>query len=322
MNRALLPFLLCGASFCALHVAPSAASAVTIDWVTVGDPVNTADPLTGRGAVNNEYRIAKYDVTNDQYVEFLNSNDPTGANTLKLYIPLQVVSANNIIFDANASDGEKYSVVPGGNKLPATWVSQFSAMRFTNWLHNGQVSGETEAGAYTLVGGSAVPLNYATTERSSEAKFFLPSIDEWYKVAYYDPVTDSYYKYPTSSNTRPAATAPTSSPNSTNSSDIVGKLTEVGAYSGTTSPFGADDMGGNAWQWVENYSGAYGRVRGWSYKHDPLEPESAQNIHLRNLGDELLTFRVAAAIPEPSTGVMAGIACGLLCLLRKRFKNP
>lgn len=322
MNRALLSLFFFGASFCALHVAPPTAAAVTIDWVTVGDPGNAADPLAGRGAVNMDYRIGKYDVTNDQYLEFLNSNDPTGANTLGLYIPLQVVSANNILFDAKAPDGAKYSVVPGGNKLPVTWVSQFSAMRFANWLYNEQVPGATESGAYTLVGGSAVPLNYATTERSSGAKFFLPTVDEWYKAAYYDPVTDSYYKYPTSSNTPPAATSPTSVPNSTNSSEVVGKLTEVGAYRGTTSPFGAYDMGGNAWQWVENYSSAYGRVRGWSFQHDPVEPESAQNIHLRNLGDTLLTFRVAAAIPEPSTGVMAGIACALLCVLRKRLRRP
>jgi formylglycine-generating enzyme required for sulfatase activity len=48
----------------------SAASAVTIDWVTVGDPGNPGD-WYGRGAVNYVYRISKYEVTNAQYAEFL-----------------------------------------------------------------------------------------------------------------------------------------------------------------------------------------------------------------------------------------------------------
>ena len=45
---------------------------VIIDWVTVGDLGNTPDD-TGRGGVDYVYKIAKYEVTNSQYTEFLNS---------------------------------------------------------------------------------------------------------------------------------------------------------------------------------------------------------------------------------------------------------
>jgi sulfatase modifying factor 1 len=71
------------------------ARAVAIDWTTVGNPGN-AGQLSGAGAggfgpnaivgeVDYTYRIGKYDVTNNQYVEFLNAKDPTGANTLGIY---------------------------------------------------------------------------------------------------------------------------------------------------------------------------------------------------------------------------------------------
>ena len=40
---------------------------------------------TGFGAVPYAYNIGTYDVTNSQYVEFLNAKDPTGDNPLGLY---------------------------------------------------------------------------------------------------------------------------------------------------------------------------------------------------------------------------------------------
>ena len=50
-----------------------ASASVTIDWGTVGNAGNAADPLTGYGAVGYDYKIGKYEVTNAQYGAFLNT---------------------------------------------------------------------------------------------------------------------------------------------------------------------------------------------------------------------------------------------------------
>ncbi|MBW2667687.1 MAG: PEP-CTERM sorting domain-containing protein, partial [Deltaproteobacteria bacterium] len=63
-----LPLLLSAAFL----LSTSAASAVTVDWVTVGDPGNAAD-TTSYGAVADEYRIGKFEVSNAEYAEFLNA---------------------------------------------------------------------------------------------------------------------------------------------------------------------------------------------------------------------------------------------------------
>ncbi len=83
------------------------------------------------------------------------------------------------------------------------YVSFFDAMRFTNWLENGQPTGGsgTESGVYTIGNG----LNET---RAPGATFFIPSEDEWYKAAYHQPAAqggdaDDYWLYPTASNSVP-----------------------------------------------------------------------------------------------------------------------
>ena len=62
----------------------SIASAEAIQWVTVGDPGNTADTNpAGRGAVATSFQIMKYEFTNQLYTDFLNSVAAT--DTYSLY---------------------------------------------------------------------------------------------------------------------------------------------------------------------------------------------------------------------------------------------
>ena len=78
----------CGAVSCRGVDARSGVrdGAVTIDWVTVGNPGNANDTIgAGYGAVASSYQIGKYDVTICQYTEFLNAADPNGTNTNGIY---------------------------------------------------------------------------------------------------------------------------------------------------------------------------------------------------------------------------------------------
>jgi formylglycine-generating enzyme required for sulfatase activity len=327
MNRLVLLLAFFGATFCALHFAPPAASAVTIDWVHVGNAGNAADPLTGFGDVSHSYQISKYEVTNRQYVEFLNSNDPSGKNEFRLFSGSfsDGSTSGEIRYQQAASPGKHYQLLAGSAERPVVEVSWYSAIRFTNWLNNGQVPGSTETGAYDLTKlGSGV--NYgANIARNANATVFLPSEDEWYKAAYFDPVTNSYFLYPTASNSPPTSTAPTSIPNSATFKGV--GITNVGAYSGTTSPYGAFDLAGNVYEWNESTefrSDSWWRcIRGGgAYDGNAGQLVSTQRLFCEAFDTtSVVGFRVAA-IPEPSTGVMAAIGCGLLGLLRRRLSKP
>ena len=67
-----------------------AQSKISFEWVTIGDPGNPSDPLTGfqndgnlpvRGAVPYIYSLSRYETTIGQYTAFLNAvakSDPHG----------------------------------------------------------------------------------------------------------------------------------------------------------------------------------------------------------------------------------------------------
>ena len=73
ISAAGVPVLLASSAF---------GQSVTIQTVAVGDVGNAAD-TTGYGAVNYQYSIGKYEVTNAQYAAFLNAKAAT--DTYGLY---------------------------------------------------------------------------------------------------------------------------------------------------------------------------------------------------------------------------------------------
>jgi formylglycine-generating enzyme required for sulfatase activity len=314
----------------------AAAHAATIDIVPVGNPGNAAD-TTGSGLVGYNYHIGKYEVTNAQYVEFLNVVDPTGANTLALYNTNMAIDARGgILADLGAADGSKYSVKPGRNNNPVVFVSWYDSIRFANWMHNGMRSGDTENGAYTLLGGTPTPSNGNSIMRNPGAGWWLPSKNEWYKAAYHknDGATGNYWEYPTSTDANPYSDQPpgTGAPDPSNTAnfrnndglangyddgyavtgslsfdDAQNYLTDVGAYTSAHSPYGTFDQGGNVWEWGETLSSFRGLHGGaWSGTFF-LTATSQAVVENPTAERNDIGFRVAS-IPEPSTIFLLSLA--------------
>jgi formylglycine-generating enzyme required for sulfatase activity len=325
------------------------AHAVTIDMVLVGDAGNANDTGgNGIGRVDYEYQIGTYDVTIGQYAAFLNAADPNGTNPNDIYNVSMATDLNiaGILYTAEANAGAKYSVINNGGdsgNRPITYVSWFDAARFCNWMTNGQGSGSTETGAYTLSGatsGDAVAANPG-------AAFRLPTENEWYKAAYYAtnygavglfPGSPGYYEYATQSDFSPVNVSGTFG-NHANYIDGVysvtqvstydpnqNYLTDVGAFSGSRSFYGTFDQSGNVWQWndLDGTAGSTRGFRGGSWNESFLPSLSSSSSGALTPSDEryFIGFRLASpvAVPEPSTYAMAvaGLACGGYTMFRRR----
>jgi formylglycine-generating enzyme required for sulfatase activity len=274
----------------------SAAEAVTIDWAVVGGPGNPCDSQIWNcpGAVSTVYRIAKHEVTNGQYVEFLNAkaaSDPLGLYSTEMGIHGGI--------QRNGSAGSyTYSSTPGREAMPVNFVSFYDAIRFVNWLHNGQGSGPTETGSYTLLGGTPIPSNEPLT-RNAGAMIFMPTDDEWYKAAYYDVGTASYFVYPAGTDTQTVCSAPGATPNTANCGLAVGDFTSVGSYTGSASPNGTFDQGGNAVEWADQMIILENRIiRGGHIGNTPVWLSGARSEYDDPwFENSVYGFRVAGAVP-------------------------
>lgn len=238
-----------GLLLAALGLSGSAAAEGELAWVGIGKPGNAAD-ATGFGAVAYAYAIGVHEVTNAQYAEFLNAVASV-SDGYGLYNRMMGDGPHGGIQRSGKPRQHRYSAKPGAERKPVNYVSIFDAMRFANWLHNGRPTGEqdartTEDGAYAMQG------MFEAGPRKPDARFFLPSEDEWYKAAYFDAAAGRYFAFPAGSDERPYCDVPGEKPNTANCANVMGAPTDVGAYRASPSPSGTFDQGGNVWEWDES----------------------------------------------------------------------
>ncbi|TWT42859.1 SUMF1/EgtB/PvdO family nonheme iron enzyme [Botrimarina hoheduenensis] len=318
MIRTLIPTLLLSA----VAALPAAAGTVSFDFAPVGNAGNAADPQTGFGAVSYNYAISTTEVTNTQYTEFLNAvaaTDSFGGADPTLYNTSMGGSSRGGISRSGVPGSYTYATKPNMADKPVNYVSFFDAMRFTNWLNNGQGSGDTETGAYTIGSGS-------DEVRSTSAKFWIPSEDEWYKAAYHDASAGTagvYFDYATGSDSVPTiATADSVGDISNPGAGVVnynrgadwngqdGNVTTVGSAGlASASPYGTFDQNGNVVEWNEAvFSSSFRGLRGgsWFTSSDILRAVN-QNLSLPTNEFSDVGFRVAT-VPEPSSVLMGALA--------------
>jgi formylglycine-generating enzyme required for sulfatase activity len=298
--------------------AASSVGGVFIDYVTVGNVGNSAT-TAGWGSVAHEYKIAKYETTVGQYCEFLNSvakSDP-----YQLYTSYMSKYPVWGITRSGVSGNYSYSLIGRCDNKPITYVSWFDAARFCNWLHNGQGSGSTETGAYTLEGAMS-----GIYTKNAGAITWIPTYDEWYKAAYYDPAKDGtggYWPYATQSNTLAGNTVGV--PNSANyfDGDYVDYygigFTDVGAYGENSNSFyGTSDQGGNVAEWHNTVMSGTPGYAGGSRRNGGISLQAGSkgwSDPWNSFSD--VGFRVAS-VPEPSCFVLTLLASGMCATRRKR----
>jgi formylglycine-generating enzyme required for sulfatase activity len=161
--------------------------------VSIGDAGNSCDDLVGgcSGGVDYIYRISKTEVTNAQYAEFLNAKAAADPNELYDARMGNLADKGGII-QTGTSGNFVYSTIVDRQNMPVNWVTFYDSLRFVNWLNNGQGSGDTEAGSYTITE-NGILRNFIT--RNEEPDVVLPSEDEWYKAAFYDSAARGYFEY-------------------------------------------------------------------------------------------------------------------------------
>jgi formylglycine-generating enzyme required for sulfatase activity len=164
------------------------------------------------------------------------------------------------------------------------------------------------------------------------AKYVLPSYNEWYKAAYYNPNDSTYYDFANGSNTAPTAVASGTTAGTAVYKQSFGQGPADVDEAGGFSPYGVMGLGGNVFEWEEssldlaNSSGSSSRgTRGgyWfnfsSFLSSSSRFDNDPSVEFNNSGFRVasLSSSPAAAVPEPGT-LLLGTLLGLGGYLGKR----
>ncbi|KRP35938.1 MAG: hypothetical protein ABS34_09580, partial [Opitutaceae bacterium BACL24 MAG-120322-bin51] len=318
------------------------------EFVLVGDLGNEADSLHGRfGRVNYPYKISKYELTNQQYADFLNAV-AVNADPYGLYNQDMSTGVTGGIERKGIAGSYQYAVKAGVGNHPVVYLGYYDLMRYANWRHfempegdcvAGVTEGTSDSGAYDthdiekiLNGEKAAYASFGV--RNAGARYWIPSQDEWYKAAYYDPTRlgpRKYWDFPCRTSNFPENRDNMAGSCNYLMGDQLGVgapsfLAEVDAYAKSASYWGTLQQGGNVWEWIEGWQydtvGNRGlRGGSWGYTEYGL---FAGNTDLGGLKDEIYVFggRIArayegdeiASAPSPSIKEMLRERVGTLAI--------
>jgi formylglycine-generating enzyme required for sulfatase activity len=288
----------------------SGTNAFNIDFVPISKANN---PSTGYGIVTNDYRMGTYEITNDQWTKF---KAAYGAVT--------------------GTPSSAYDQIPyfTGDSVPTNEVSWYEAAQFVNYLNtitNNHVAynftGTIHTSDYVLSTWSAAEADNGTNlYRHKDAKYYLPTEDEWVKAAYWNGTTSTLQTYATKAGeslTQGNGTSGTGW-NYYNNGYATNPAGPWNVGSGSEELNGTRDMMGNVWEWMESpYSdtgygtGSNRGLRGGSYIANATTLASSYR-YIGNPYSEStnIGFRVASEVPEPAS--LGLITLGGLALLKRR----
>ena len=280
----------------------SGDNSFTMEFVTIGNPGNAAD-ITGYGSVAYTYNLGKYEVSRGQ----IDKANAAGSLGITMY--------------------DMSSIGGNGANRPATEISWNEAATHVNWLNTS--TGNTAA--YKFVGGtfqlwSPTDAGYNANNmfRNSNAKFWLPSTDEWYKGAY-GGLNGTWNNFPTGSDSVPMAVAGGTDANTAvyGQTFTRGRPADI-TNAGGLSPYGTMGQGGNVQEWIETaYDGSNDTVgerqemRGgdWFSFSSDLDA-SGRTFAIPSHYFLSYGFRVAM-VPEPSSLSLLALG-GVVVALRRR----
>jgi len=320
-------------------------------WSAVGSPgnrpVNTYENLNDPpnrdiGSVNYEYRIAKTEVTNAQYLEFVRVYAPFHMETRPDQGPSRAFvghEIDNAVGDP--FDGGNYYIT-GNPNAPATMAWEFAA-RYANWLHNGKQTDRAafESGVYDTSTFTFNPDGTGNTQltRSPGASVWIPSVDEWVKAASWDPnkvnpdgSVGGYWRFLGSRQTPLPAGRPENGGLTNRGLGVPfgpGGPDSVGSYPNVVSPWGLLDTSGGVSEYTESTNspglnrgrivmGSAFRYGGATIPHNDGGFNLAFADTTALLGGGGNGLRLASFVPTPGGGVALGFGAWFIVGSRRR----
>ena len=266
MNRQIIGFGVLTAGVCGSGVLAQEGFDNDHGYMLIGDPGNRATegdeiafPLTFPiGNVDHEFRLAKLEMTLRKQVEFVEA-----------YSPIYFKNNPTLSQARNEFSGWDLEVRPGSVELTGRSLDIAGTMgweyaaRYINWLHHGKVNEEWafETGVYdtSTFGCVEIPCNYPATH-TPEARYWIPSLNEWVKAAHWDPDKDGgaggYWIYPNRTNEalRPELLPEDGGQRNAGLGTEISFPLDVGSFPNEASPWGILDLAGGEAEWFENFA--------------------------------------------------------------------